>query len=62
MTGLYGSGWMQGHGGTGKQAKNRSKCAHSTCFVMHVSGQKKQKVNSDGRGDHTGSLEGIEGN
>ena len=55
MAGLHGGGWMQGHGGTGKQDENRSECAYNTCFVMYASGQKMQKVNSGGRGDHTGS-------
>ena len=53
---------MQGHGTTGKQGKNRPKCEHSTEFIMHASDQKKQKVNSNGRGDYARSLESIEGN
>ena len=53
---------MQGYGATGKQGKNRPKCEHSTAFIMHASDQKKQKVNSNGRGDLAGSLKRIEGN
>jgi hypothetical protein len=48
MVGLYGCGWMQGHGDRGKQGKKSSKCVHMKCFSTHVIGKKKVKVNKDG--------------
>ena len=47
ITDLHGRDWVRETGGAEKQGKNFPKCVHTTCFVMHVSGQKIQKVIND---------------